>query len=107
MIRSSAEAAARKKIERVVHPSIGMSLGAAGLITSVKEIGEGLSEMDLAASTPYSPVSYSIALAIKEVALAQKGVKKAMVFCHKYVLSESTNAGVNTRYKRLANSSST
>ena len=97
MIRLSAEAAARKKIERIVDPSIGMSLGAAGLITSVKEIGEGMLEMDFVASTPYSPVACSIALAIKEVTLAQKGVKKVMVFCHNHVLSDSINADVNTR----------
>lgn len=50
MIPLSAEAAAWKKNERVLDPSIGMSLGATDLITSVKEIGEGLSEMDFAAS---------------------------------------------------------
>lgn len=97
MIRLSDEAAARKKNERVLDASIGMSLGATGLITSVKEIGEGLSEMGFAANTPYSPASYSAGLAIKEVTLAQKGVKEVMIFRHKHVFSDSVNADVNTR----------
>lgn len=53
--------------------------------------------MDFVRSTPYSPVVYSIALAIREVALAQKEVKKVMVFCHNHVLLERINADVNAR----------
>lgn len=93
----SLEAIVREKIERIVDPGTGLSLGAMRLITGVKETGEGVLKIDFVPSTPYSPVAYSIALAIKEVALAQKGVKKVMVFCHNHVLSERINTNVNAQ----------
>jgi len=97
VIRVSVELAVRRKIEKIVDPGTGLSLGTLGLITSVKETGEGVLKIDFVPSTPYSPVAYSIALAIKEIALAEKGVKKVMVFCHNHVLSERINADVNAR----------
>jgi len=97
VVQLSVEVAVREKIGRIVDPGTGLSLGAMGLITGVEETGEGVLKIDFVPSTPYSPVAYSIALAIKEVALAQKGVKKVMVFCHNHVLSERINADVNAR----------
>ena len=93
----SIEAPVREKIERIVDPGTGLSLGSMALITGVNETEERVLKIDFVASTPYSPVTYSIALAIREAALAQKGVKKVMVFCHNHVLSERINVDVNAR----------
>jgi len=85
----------RNKVEAIIDPEIGLSLGALGLITNVKEIGEGIIQIDFAATSPYCPLAYSLAKAIKTVAESIEGVKKAYVFLHGHFLSERINADVN------------
>ena len=97
VVQFSIEATVREKIEKTVDPITELFLGAMRLITGVNETEEGVLKIDFVPSTPYSPVVYSIALAIREVVLAQKEVKKVMVFCHNHVLLERINADVNAR----------
>lgn len=68
----SIEAAVRQKVEKMVDPTTGLFLGAMRLVTGANETEEGVLKIDFVPSTPYSPVAYSIALPMREVALAQK-----------------------------------
>ena len=66
----SIEAAVREKIERIVDPGTGLSLGSMALITGINETEEGVLKIDFVPTTPYSPLAYSIASAMRKVALA-------------------------------------
>lgn len=85
----------KNKVEEIIDPEIGLSLGALGLIKNVKEIGEGLIQIDFIATSPYCPLAYSLAKAIRSVAESIEGVKRAYVYLHGHFLSERINADVN------------
>lgn len=85
----------KNKVEEIIDPEVGLSLGALGLIKNVKEIGEGLIQIDFIATSPYCPLAYSLAKAIRSVAESIEGVKRAYVYLHGHFLSERINADVN------------
>lgn len=89
------EEVVRRRIEKIVDPVTGLSLAATHSITRIKEVDKGVVYIDFLPSSPYSPLAYSFAIAIKNVAQSVQGVKKVVVQCHNHVMANRINEEVN------------
>lgn len=94
-LKGKVEEEVLSKLEKIVDPSTGISIVKLGLIASVKELSKGVIEIVFIPETPYSPLAYSYAMAIKRVASSVEGVDKVIVVCKNHVMAERINLEVN------------
>lgn len=85
-----------EKIKALVDPETGMSFGDMGLIQSVKEIENGVVQIDFLPTSPFCPIAFKFATDIKTTAKGVEGVKKALVYVHGHTMEEKINQTVNT-----------
>ena len=85
----------KSKVERVVDPETGLTLGEMGLIKRVKEVESGVVQVDFTPSSPYCPIALKLAMDIKRAAEGVRGVKKALVYCRGHIMEDAINNVVN------------
>lgn len=91
----SIEGVVRRKIEKILDPATGLSLAATHSIIRVQEVDKGVIYIDFLPTSPYSPLAYSFAVAIKNVTQSVQGVKKVVVHCNNHVMADRINEEVN------------
>jgi len=85
----------KAKVNNLIDPETGLNFGEMGLIQSVKEIGDGIVQVDFVPTSPMCPIAFRFATDIREVAKQVEDVKKVKVYCHGHVMEAMINDVVN------------
>jgi len=84
-----------EKVKALIDPETGMSFGDMGLIQSVKEIENGVVQIDFVPTSPFCPIAFKFATDIKTAAKGIGGVMKALVYVHGHAMEEKINQTIN------------
>lgn len=84
-----------EKVKALIDPETGLSFGAMGLIQSVKELEDGVVQVDFVPTSPFCPIAFKFAADIKGAAGGIEGVKKVLVYVHGHTMEEKINKTVN------------
>ena len=85
----------REKLRSFRDPATGLSIVESQAMLIVKEVDEGVIQIEFTPSSPYNPMAYSYAMALKAISSKVEGVKKVVVFCKNHVMAERINEEVN------------
>ncbi|MFQ6068399.1 MAG: iron-sulfur cluster assembly protein [Candidatus Bathyarchaeia archaeon] len=85
----------REAVGKVQDPETGLTFAQMNMITNVEEREPGVFKIDFVPTSPFCPIAFKLAADIKAAALAVKGVKKALVYCHGHTMEEAINKSVN------------
>lgn len=85
----------REKLRNFRDPVTGLSIVESQAMLSVKELDEGIIQIEFTPSSPYNPMAFSYAMALKAISLKVEGVKKVAVICKNHVMADRINEEVN------------
>lgn len=89
------EGKVEEKVKALIDPETGMSFGDMGLIQSVKEVENGVVQIDFLPTSPFCPIAFKFATDIKTATKGIEGVRKALVYVHGHTMEETINQTVN------------
>lgn len=90
----------RDKLRSFRDPVTGLSIVESQAMLTVKEVEEGIIQIEFVPSSPYNPMAYSYAMALKVISSKVEGIKKVLVFCRNHVMAERINEEVNRKEER-------
>lgn len=85
----------KSEVEKIIDPETGLTFGQMQLITSVKELSQGVVKIDFVPTSPFCPIAFKFAQDIKTTAQKVTGIKKALVYVHGHNMEEAINQAVN------------
>jgi metal-sulfur cluster biosynthetic enzyme len=89
------EGKVEEKVRALIDPETGMSFGDMGLIQSVKELENGVVQIDFVPTSPFCPIAFKFATDIKTAAKEIEGVRKVLVYLHGHAMEERINQTIN------------
>ncbi len=85
----------KEKLRNFIDPVTGLSIVESQAVLAVKEVEEGVIQIEFVPSSPYNPMAYSYAMALKAISSKVDGVKKVVVICKNHIMAERINEEVN------------
>jgi metal-sulfur cluster biosynthetic enzyme len=95
VVMTELEGKVAEKVKALIDPETGMSFGDMGLVQSVKEIENGVVQIDFLPTSPFCPIAFKFATDIKTAAKGIEGVRKVLVFVHGHAMEEGINQTIN------------
>ena len=90
----------REAVGKVVDPETGLTFAEMQMITNVKEEDPGVFKVEFIPSSPFCPIAFKLATAIKNEALKVPGVKKALVYCRGHTMEQQINEMTNKEQQK-------
>lgn len=84
-----------KRINEIIDPETGLTLGDMELIQKVEEKEKGALNIEFIPTSPFCPIALKFAMDIKKTALEVAGVKKVFVFVRGHNMEDQINKMVN------------
>jgi metal-sulfur cluster biosynthetic enzyme len=85
----------RQEVGKVQDPETGQSFAEMQMITSVKEEDPGVVKIEFIPTSPFCPIAFQLASAIKAAAKTVSGVKNALVYCRGHMMEQQINEMTN------------
>lgn len=85
----------RERLLSFRDPSTGLNLIDSQAFLTIKELEEGIIQIEFMPDSPYNPMVMSYALAMKALASKVEGVKKVIVICRNHVMADKINEELN------------
>ena len=85
----------KKKINEIIDPETGLTLGDMELIQKVEEKETGSFNIEFVPTNPFCPIALKFAMDIKKKALEVSGVKSVLVFVRGHNMEDQINKMVN------------
>lgn len=87
----------REKLRSFRDPVTGLSIVESQAMLSIREVEDGVIQIEFVPSSPYNPMAYSYAIALKTISSKVEGVKKVVVLCKNHIMAERINEEVNRK----------